>query len=62
MRPSATAMIARGEFNSCQRPKIAGFSIIETTDLDAALDWASRVSLAIRTPIEVRPFMDLPPR
>jgi len=38
---------------------IAGFYIIETADLDAALEWASKVTEAIDTPIEVRPFMDV---
>ena len=41
---------------------IAGFYIIEASDLDSALEWASKVTVAINTPIEVRPFMDVPPR
>jgi hypothetical protein len=35
---------------------IAGFYIINADDLDAALDWASKVVDAISHPIEVRPF------
>ena len=35
---------------------LGGFYIIQAEDLDAALGWASRVTDAIRTPIEVRPF------
>jgi hypothetical protein len=35
---------------------LGGFYIIEAEDLDAALAWASRVTNAIRIPIEVRPF------
>jgi hypothetical protein len=35
---------------------LGGFYIIDVEDLDAALDWASRVTLAINTPIEVRAF------
>jgi hypothetical protein len=35
---------------------LGGFYIVEAADLDAALAWASRVTLAIETPIEVRPF------
>jgi hypothetical protein len=35
---------------------LGGFYIIQATDLDAALAWASRVTAAIRVPIEVRPF------
>ena len=41
---------------------LGGFYIIEAPDLDAALDWASKVTLAINTPIEVRPFVDYPAR
>lgn len=41
---------------------IAGFYIVEAADPDAALEWAAKVTVAINTPIEVRPFMDVPPR
>ncbi len=35
---------------------LGGFYIIEAADLDAATEWAGKVTLAIDTPIEVRPF------
>ena len=35
---------------------LGGFYIIEAPDLDAALDWAAKVTDATRKPIEVRPF------
>ena len=35
---------------------LGGFYIIQTEDLDGALAWASRVTGAIKVPIEVRPF------
>jgi hypothetical protein len=35
---------------------LGGFYIIQAEDLDAALSWASRVTEAIRAPIEVWPF------
>ena len=41
---------------------LGGFYIIEAEDLDAALAWASKVTDAIHSPIEVRPFMDVPNR
>jgi hypothetical protein len=44
------------------KEQIGGFYIIEAPDLDSALAWASRVTDAIDTPIEVRPFMDMPSR
>ena len=37
---------------------LGGFYIIEAEDLDAALAWASKVTQAIKVPIEVRPFAD----
>jgi hypothetical protein len=40
------------------REHLGGFYIIEAEDLDAALALASRVTAAIRTPIEVRPLTD----
>ena len=35
---------------------IAGFYIINADDLDAALEWAGRVSACVGRPIEVQPF------
>ena len=35
---------------------LGGFYIIQAEDLDAAIAWASRVTGAIKVPIEVRPF------
>ncbi len=37
---------------------LGGFYIIEADDLDAALDWATKVTAVIAAPIEVRPFAD----
>jgi hypothetical protein len=35
---------------------LGGFSIIEVPDLDAAMDWGTKLARATRLPIEVRPF------
>jgi hypothetical protein len=35
---------------------LGGFYIIEASDLDAAIAWASKTTAAVRKPIEVRPF------
>jgi hypothetical protein len=35
---------------------LAGFWVIRCEDLDAALAWAEKASVACRGPIEVRPF------
>jgi hypothetical protein len=40
------------------KEQVGGFYIIEAPDLDAALEWASRTSEVIRSPIEVRPLVD----
>ena len=40
------------------KEQLGGFYIIEAGDLNAAMEWASKVTLAIDTPIEVRPFVD----
>ena len=54
--------VANGEVLTTDGPfmeskeHLGGFYIIEAPDLDAALAWASRVTAAIKVPIEVRPF------
>ena len=37
---------------------LGGFWVIESADLDAALDWAKKASAACGAPVEVRPFQD----
>ncbi|HEX3615616.1 MAG TPA: YciI family protein [Solirubrobacteraceae bacterium] len=41
---------------------IGGFWIIEVADLDAALEFSREAALACREVLEVRPFMQEPPR
>ncbi len=43
------------------KERIGGFWIIQADDLDAALAWARKATVACLAPIEVRPFMDEPP-
>lgn len=40
------------------KESIGGFWVIEAADLDAALAWAAKGTVACRFPIEVRPFHD----
>ena len=40
------------------REHLGGFYVINADDLDAALTWASKGTLCIGSPIEVRPFAD----
>jgi hypothetical protein len=42
------------------KEQIGGFWIIEAADLDEALAWARRATVACRGPVEVRPFQDEP--
>jgi hypothetical protein len=42
------------------KEQIGGFWVINATDLDDALEVASRGSEACRRPVEVRPFQDMP--
>ncbi|MEA2683658.1 MAG: hypothetical protein QOK05_1986 [Chloroflexota bacterium] len=39
---------------------IGGFWVIQAKDLDEALAWASKATLACQGPVEVRPFEDEP--
>ena len=39
---------------------LGGFWIIEAPDLDAALEWARKGSIACRETVEVRPFQEEP--
>jgi hypothetical protein len=42
------------------KEQIGGFWVINTTDLDAALEIAARGSEACGRPVEVRPFQEVP--
>jgi hypothetical protein len=42
------------------KEQLGGFWIIEAADLDAALEWARKSSVACMGPVEVRPFQDEP--
>jgi hypothetical protein len=42
------------------KERIGGFWIIQADDLDAALAWARKATVACVAPIEIRPFMDTP--
>ena len=35
---------------------IGGFWVLDVADLDAALEWGRKASIACRAPVEVRPF------
>ena len=67
--PSDSATVVRnvnGETVTTDGPYIetkehlGGFWILKCEDLDAALEWAAKATVACRGPIEVRPFQDDP--
>ena len=64
LRPASSATVVRaagGDISMTDGPyaetkeQMAGFWVIEATDLDAALGWAAKASTACGRPIEVRP-------
>jgi hypothetical protein len=40
------------------KEQLGGFWVIKVADLDAALAWAAKATVACRAPVEVRPFHD----
>jgi hypothetical protein len=40
------------------KEQLGGFWVIKAEDLDEALRWAAKGSVACRNPVEVRPFQD----
>jgi hypothetical protein len=56
----AEKVITDGPFAE-SKEHLGGFWVIEASDLDAALDWATEASAACMGPVEVRPFQAEPP-
>jgi hypothetical protein len=42
------------------KEQLGGFWVLQAEDLDAALAWAAKATVACRGPVEVRPFQDEP--
>lgn len=69
LHPASTATVVRvkdgtvlttdGPFTETKE-QLGGFWIIEAADLDAALGWAAKGTVACRLPVEVRPFQEDP--
>jgi hypothetical protein len=69
LHPASTATVVRatggdilttdGPFPEA-REQLGGFWVITAPDLDAALAWAAKATVACRAPVEVRPFQDDP--
>ena len=56
---SGDVLTTDGPFTEAKE-QIGGFWIIKAADLDAALAWASKCTVACRGAVEVRPFQDEP--
>ena len=65
LHPPSTATVLRprdGEVLMTDGPytegheHVGGFTIVESEDLDAALEWGRRLALATTLPVEVRPL------
>jgi hypothetical protein len=50
-------LITDGPFTEAKE-HIGGFTIIRAPDLDAALEWGSKLARATSLPVEVRPMQD----
>jgi hypothetical protein len=48
-------LITDGPFAEAKE-QLGGFWVLECADLDEALDWAAKASVACKAPVEVRPF------
>jgi len=67
LHPASTATVVRlrdGDMLTTDGPfvegkeHIGGFTIIEASDLDSALEWGRKLTRATTLPTEVRPFRD----
>ena len=65
LEPASTATVVRGGSGQIvttdgpfaeTKEQIGGFWIIEVPDLDVALEWAGKATVACGAPVEVRPF------
>ena len=69
LQPSSSATVVRaqgGQIVTTDGPfaetkeQLGGFWIINVADLDAALEWARKATVACAAPVEVRPFQEMP--
>ena len=58
--PSGQVIITDGPYLEAKE-HIGGLWILECADLDEAVAWGRKAAIACRTPIEVRPFAEMPP-
>jgi hypothetical protein len=54
-QPDGKVLITDGPYLETTE-HVAGFWVLEATDLDEALAWGRKAAVACRAPVEVRPF------
>ncbi|MDX2111866.1 MAG: YciI family protein [Verrucomicrobiota bacterium] len=54
-QPDGTVLIADGPYLKTTE-HVGGFWVLEVADLDEALEWGRKASIACRASVEVRPF------
>lgn len=59
-QPNGQVLITDGPYLEAKE-HVGGFWILEVADLDEALAWGRKAVVACRTPVEVRPFAEMPP-
>jgi hypothetical protein len=58
-QPNGQVLLTDGPYLETKE-HIGGFWILECADLDEALAWGRKAVVACRTPVEVRPFYEMP--
>ena len=56
--PDRTIAITDGPYLECKE-YVGGFWVLETEDMDAAMEWAKKAAVACRASVEVRPFITI---
>jgi hypothetical protein len=60
-QPNGQVLITDGPYLEAKE-HIGGVWILECADLDEAVAWGRKAVVACRTPVEVRPFAQMPPK
>ena len=57
-KPNGEVLITDGPYIETKE-HIGGFWLLEAANLDEALEWGRKATIACRTPVEVRPFLGM---
>ncbi len=58
-QPDGQVLVTDGPYLEAKE-HIGGFWILECADMDEAVAWGRKAVVACRTPVEVRPFAEMP--